>query len=48
MTTKTLMKLALGLGLAAFLAGCAAEPVAECEPGVGGISEMGTVTPPGC
>lgn len=37
---------ALGLALLAALAACAAEPVQECEPGVGEISEMGTVCPP--
>ncbi|TCP38701.1 hypothetical protein [Rhodovulum marinum] len=39
----------LGLSLAGLLAACvSSEPVQECEPGVGEISEMGTVTYPGC
>jgi len=40
--------LLIGVVLAGVLAGCAAEPVQECEPGLGEISEMGTVTYPGC
>ncbi|MBL3576450.1 hypothetical protein JMK10_20100 [Rhodovulum sulfidophilum] len=39
--------LMLGIGLLAVLAGCAGEPE-ECEPGVSNISEMATVTAPGC
>ncbi|MBL3571828.1 MULTISPECIES: hypothetical protein [Rhodovulum] len=39
--------LLLGIGLVAVLAGCAKEPE-ECEPGVSTISDMATVTAPGC
>ncbi|TCP21224.1 hypothetical protein [Rhodovulum adriaticum] len=46
--SKKVRGLILGFGVVALLAACAQEPVSECEPGVSEISEMGTVTPPGC
>ncbi|TCO73101.1 hypothetical protein [Rhodovulum euryhalinum] len=48
-TIKSFGKAVLGLSLMVALAACVAQPVQECEPGVGEISEMGTVmTYPGC
>ncbi|WP_165899246.1 hypothetical protein [Rhodovulum steppense] len=47
-TFGPLRKTLLGLSLLGFLTACADAPVEECEPGVSGISEMGTVTYPGC
>ncbi|MCL7465034.1 hypothetical protein [Phaeovulum sp. NW3] len=38
------------LGMAVLVAACAPvqDEVGQCEPGVDTISEMATVTPPGC
>lgn len=38
------------LGIAVLVAACAPvqDEVGQCEPGVDTISEMATVTPPGC
>ncbi|TCP63151.1 hypothetical protein EV663_101418 [Rhodovulum bhavnagarense] len=45
---RILTGLALALGLSTLVAACAGQQLAECEPGLGEISEMGSVTPPGC
>jgi len=44
----TRLKLVLGLVLAGLVLGCTEAPVEECEPGVGEMSEMGTVAPTPC
>lgn len=36
------------MGLSVLAACATEEEIGECEPGVSEISELGTVTPPGC
>ncbi|WP_212523893.1 hypothetical protein [Actibacterium sp. MT2.3-13A] len=49
MTVKTALRIAACLvGLSVLTACATEEEIGECEPGVAEISEMATVTPPGC